>query len=101
MIAEIFEACMVVLFGISWPLNILKSIRSKTAKGKSFLFLLFIWTGYVFGVCSKLVSGNITYVFIFYVLNLVMVSIDVVLYFINRMRDRNRQVLEEDHKTVG
>ena len=73
----------------------------KTAKGKSFLFLLFIWTGYVFGVCSKLVSGNITYVFIFYVLNLVMVSIDVVLYFINRMRDRNRQASEEDHKTVS
>lgn len=86
--AEAFEACMVVLFGVSWPMNIVKSLRSKTTKGKSFLFLLFIWVGYIFGVCSKLIAGNITYVFIFYVLNLAMVTLDMVLYFINLRRDR-------------
>lgn len=89
--AEIFEAFMVILFGISWPINILKSIRSKTAKGKSFIFLILIWVGYVFGVCSKIVSGIITYVFIFYVLNLIMVTTDIILYFRNRQLDSKRE----------
>ncbi|MBO4406057.1 MAG: hypothetical protein J5849_00015 [Clostridia bacterium] len=85
---EFLEACMVVAFGISWPLNILKSIRSRTAKGKSLLFLIFIWIGYVAGIASKLISGNVTYVFFFYVLNLLMVSFDLILYFRNKRLDR-------------
>ncbi len=81
---EFLEALMVIAFGISWPMNIVKSVRARTAKGKSFLFLLFIWLGYVAGIASKLISGNITYVFFFYVLNLLMVSLDMILYFRNR-----------------
>lgn len=85
---EFLETCMVVAFGISWPMNILKSIRSRTAKGKSLLFLIFIWLGYVAGIASKLISGNVTYVFFFYVLNLLMVSFDLFLYFRNKRFDR-------------
>ena len=92
--AEIFEAGMVILFGISWPMNIIKSLKSKTAKGKSFLFLVFIWIGYIFGITSKAVSGNITYVFAFYILNFLMVSFDGVLYFINRTRDKRKEQLK-------
>ena len=88
-IASLFEACMVVSFGISWPLSIYKSFKTKSAKGKSLLFLCFIWFGYVCGVVSKLTSGkNITYVFFFYVLNLIMVSIDLILCFINKKREQ-------------
>lgn len=87
--ALLFEAFMVVLFGISWPLNIAKSLRSKTAKGKSLPFLCFIWAGYICGVISKLVADTpLNYVFAFYILNLVMVSVDMVLYFLNRRRDQ-------------
>ena len=85
---EFLEALMVIAFGISWPMNIVKSVRARTAKGKSFLFLLFIWLGYVAGIASKLISGNITYVFFFYVLNLLMVSLDMILYFRNRRLDK-------------
>lgn len=88
--SQFLEALMVVLFGISWPLNIIKSVRSRTAKGKSLPFLIFIWTGYIAGIASKLVAGNITYVFVFYVLNLIMVSIDFCLYFRNVKLDRER-----------
>ena len=87
MIAEVFEACMVILFGISWPLNIVKSIRTKSAKGKSFLFLAFILTGYVCGIIGKIVGGNITWVFAFYILNFVMVSVDIVLTIVNKKRE--------------
>ena len=85
---QFFEACMVICFGISWPVSIIKSVRSRTVKGKSLIFILFILVGYAFGIISKLVSGTITYVFIFYVLNFVMVSIDVGLYFRNRRLDK-------------
>ncbi len=85
---EFLETLMVIAFGISWPMNIVKSVRARTAKGKSFLFLLFIWLGYVAGIASKLISGNITYVFFFYVLNLLMVSLDMILYFRNRRLDK-------------
>ena len=38
--SEFLEACMVVSFGISWPMNIIKSLRTRSAKGKSLCFLL-------------------------------------------------------------
>ena len=86
--AEILEALMVISFGLSWPMNIIKSLRAKTTKGKSIMFLMLIEFGYVCGIISKLVSGNITYVFIFYVLNLLMVFTDIMLYFRNRKLEK-------------
>ena len=68
--SEFLEACMVVSFGISWPMNIIKSVRTRSAKGKSLPFLLFIFAGYICGIASKLISGNITYVFVFYVFSI-------------------------------
>ena len=88
--SEFLEACMVVSFGISWPMNIIKSLRTRSAKGKSLCFLLFIFAGYICGIASKLISGNITYVFVFYVLNLLMVGTDILLYFRNRRLDAQR-----------
>ena len=89
--AEILEAIMVICFGVSWPMNIVKSLRAKTAKGRSFLFLIFIIVGYIAGIAGKIISGNITYVFAFYILNLCMVSVDFALYFVNRHRDVVRE----------
>jgi len=86
--SQLLEAFMVICFGISWPFSIIKSIKSKTAKGKSLLFMSFVLVGYAFGIGSKLASDNITYVFFFYVLNFVMVASDIALYFINSKRDR-------------
>ena len=86
--SEIFEAIMVICFGLSWPASVFKSYRSRTAKGKSLTFEIFIWIGYVFGIIGKIVSSTITYVFIFYVINVVMVSIDICLYIRNRKLDK-------------
>ncbi len=81
--SQIFEAIMVISFGISWPLSIYKSFVSRTTKGKSLPFMLFILFGYGSGIVSKLVAGTLTYVFVFYVLNFVMVAIDLCLYYRN------------------
>ena len=85
---EIFEAIMVICFGLSWPMSVYKSWTSRTAKGKSLTFEIFILLGYVSGIIGKLVGGYITYVFIFYIINTVMVSVDILLYFRNAKIDR-------------
>lgn len=92
--AQILEAMMVVSFGISWPSSILKSYTSRTAKGKSLIFLLFVLVGYLFGICSKFIGGHLTYVVIFYIINFFMVSFDLVLYFRNRRLDAAREAAE-------
>ncbi|MHB1484435.1 MAG: hypothetical protein ACYCYI_07190 [Saccharofermentanales bacterium] len=74
---------MIICFGISWPLSIYKSYHSRSTKGKSLPFLLFIFIGYTSGIISKIVTGNITYVLYFYFLNSLMVGIDISLFIRN------------------
>ena len=88
--SEILEALMVIGFGISWPLNILKSIRSRTAKGKSLLFLCFILAGYICGILSKILAHRVNYVLVFYVINSLMVILDLGLFFRNKKIDKSR-----------
>lgn len=86
--SQLFEAGMVICFGLSWPISVYKSWKSRTAKGKSLLFEIFIWIGYVSAILGKILTpNNITYVFIFYIINICMVSVDIVLYFRNRRLD--------------
>ena len=98
--AEILEIIMVVSFGASWPLNVMKSYKARTTKGKSLTFLCLIFFGYIAGVASKLTNeaymaafSQKWYVLFFYVLNLVMIGIDLVLYFRNRALDKKGEVL--------
>lgn len=88
--AQIFEAIMVICFGLSWPISIMKSVRSRTAKGKSILFMFLILIGYVFGIVSKIAMDKLTYVFIFYVINFFMVFTDICICFRNRKLDKLR-----------
>ena len=96
--AEIFEVIMIVSFGASWPLNVLKSYRARTTKGKSLAFLLLIFFGYIAGIISKLINDAYMaafaqkwYVLFFYVLNLIMVGTDLVLYARNKRLDNARE----------
>ena len=93
--AEILEIVMLLCFGASWPNNVIKSYKARTNKGKSLAFLILIILGYIAGIVSKLVNPTYMaqfsskwYVLIFYVLNLVMVSIDLGLYFRNYKLDK-------------
>lgn len=88
---QVFETVMLVCFGLSWPFNIAKSLRSRTAKGKSVLFEIMIIIGYLCGVTGKLIGGNITYVLAFYALDILLVSTDLILTFRNRKLDRERE----------
>lgn len=87
---SILETVMLVCFGFSWPLNVIKAYRAKTAKGTSLPFILLIIAGYVAGITAKFISGQINYVLIAYILNLAIVSLNVVVYFRNLSLDRRR-----------
>ena len=93
--SEILEITMVICFGLSWPLNVYKSYKARTTKGKSILFLLFILIGYFAGIASKLTNesymtsfGEKWYVVIFYFINTFMVLIDISLYVRNYRLDK-------------
>lgn len=99
--AELLEIIMVVSFGASWPMNVMKSYKARTAKGKSLGFLLLILFGYVAGISSKLVNtaymaefSKKWYVLVFYCLNFVMVSADLGMYIRNRKLDALREGLK-------
>ena len=85
---SILETVMLVCFGFSWPLNVIKAYRAKTAKGTSLLFILLIITGYIAGISAKIALGNINYVLVAYLLNLAIVSLNLVVYFRNVALDR-------------
>ena len=64
-LAHVFETIMILCFGISWPLNIIRSYRSRSTKGKSILFSFFIAFGYVCGITSKIMSRTFNLAFWF------------------------------------
>ena len=93
--AEILEIIMILSFGASWPMNVAKSYKARTTKGKSLAFLLLIFFGYIAGIASKLVNeaymaqfASKWYVLVFYCLNFIMVGIDLCLYVRNKRLDK-------------
>lgn len=90
-VTQVFEMIMLICFGLSWPFNIAKSLRSRTAKGKSLLFEVCIIVGYLCGLAGKFIGDNVTYVAAFYVLDITMVAIDLTLTCRNRRLDRMRE----------
>ena len=85
---EIFEFIMLVCFGLSWPISVYKSIKSGSTQGKSVVFIIAIIIGYISGILGKFIGGQINYVLVIYCFNLVVVSIDLTLYFINKRREK-------------
>jgi cbb3-type cytochrome oxidase subunit 1 len=83
---------MLCLFGCSWPFNIAKALRTKTAKGKSVVFEVLVIVGYLIGLFGKLYAyrqtGTLAYSVWFYIADILMVSVDLVLYCINTRRDK-------------
>ncbi|MBQ6900630.1 MAG: hypothetical protein IJN72_07310 [Firmicutes bacterium] len=87
---SILETIMLVCFGLSWPLNLIKSFKAKTAKGTSLPFILLIITGYIAGITAKVVNNQINYVLIAYLINLAIVSLNIIVYFRNTALDSRR-----------
>ena len=111
-LTDLLEALTIFCFGLSWPISIRKSYVSRTAKGKSLFFEVFILIGYAFGIARKTIQvaalghplegtgtlGTVIFIlsFVFYVLNFIEIAIDVGLYFRNTKLDK----LRDEGKTV-
>lgn len=96
---SIFEATMLFCFGLAWPMNIVKSIRSKTVKGKSLIFQLAVLIGYLSGIIHKILY-SLDLVMILYCINLLMVIIDTILYLHYKKSD-DEVILAEEQPQVA
>ena len=77
--AELFEAAMLVCFGLSWPLNALKAYKAGTAKGTSWQFIGLITIGFA--------SASINWVLAVYFINVICLGANWLVYFRNRKLD--------------
>ena len=96
--SEILEIAMILSFGASWPMNVIKSYKARSAKGKSLTFLVLIFVGYIAGIASKFTNAAYMasfsekwYVLVFYFINITMVGIDIALYFRNLALDKKNE----------
>ena len=91
-LAVLFETIMLVGFGCSWPFNIAKSLKSKTTLGKSVVFEVIVVISYLFGIAAKLIiyhnTGTLQYSFWFYIIDILLVTTDICLYFRNLRIDK-------------
>ena len=103
---DLLEAMMILCFGLSWPISIRKSYVSRTAKGKSLFFEVFLWIGYVFGITRKIMLWNaaggtgLNFLFYlswaFYVINITEITIDMMLYMRNTRLDNMDKIAWSD-----
>ena len=87
--ADFLEALMLLCFGLSWPVSLIKNIRSGTAKGMSLMFTVLIIIGYI--------AGIINYVLLVYIWNIVLVVGNLIVYFVNRNKDRHHDAVPAKH----
>ena len=89
-----FEAGMLVCFGVAWPVNIYKSVTSRTTQGKSVFFLYVVIAGYISGIIHKLLySPDI--ILLLYAINLIMVSVDTALFYRNRRLEKAAKIAQQ------
>ena len=104
-LSVIFEIMMIVLFGASWPFNIARAYKSKTAKGTSIVFLFLIEIGYAAGILHKILesmtvgagfwTGLRITAFCFYIVNFCMLAVAIIIYFRNKRIDADKAKVKE------
>ena len=77
---SIFEALMLVCFGLSWPISIAKALRTKKVEGKSPVFMAVICLGYLSGILHKVLYA-LDWEVALYAINLLLVAADLFLYY--------------------
>ena len=90
-----FEIIMLVCFGLAWPFSIYKSYTTREVGSKSLLFLFALLIGYVAGVIHK-VFYLFDPVIYLYILNGLMVSVDIALTIRNRLYQIKRSLQSEE-----
>jgi uncharacterized protein with PQ loop repeat len=88
--ATFFEAFMIFCWGVSWPVAVWKTYKTKNVGGISILFLWFVFFGYVSGICFKVAEymgeGFLNPVIVLYMLNFLFVGTELILFYRYRRR---------------
>ena len=93
---SIWEILMLLCFACSWPVSIVKALRTKIVLGKSPFFMSMIIIGYAFGIIHKILYNPdiVTFLWAF---NMLLVSVDLVLYFCY-IGENKRRLAESEKK---
>ena len=91
--SSFLESVMLICFGLSWPINVMKAIKARTAKNMSLPFILLIISGYIAGITAKIMTHQINYVLVVYFVNLAIVTVNLAVYFRNRHLDIENGIL--------
>lgn len=94
------EAIMMICFGLSWPINLVKNYRCRSAKAMSLPFIILLLAGYTAGITAKIMLHMTGYVLVIYFVNLAMIFANLAVYFRNRHIDNILAAGSEAHKQV-
>lgn len=83
----LLETIMLLCFGLSWPISLLRSLRAKSARSTSVAFMCLILFGYFAGTAAKVMTTGCNFVFYVYLFNIVMVSANLFVTLYNRAKD--------------
>lgn len=91
-----WEIGMLLCFAFSWPMSIVKTLKTKIVIGKSPFFMILIIVGYVFGIIDK-VTNDFDVVTWLWVFNASLVSFDLFLYyyFISKNRPAHKSFIDK------
>ncbi len=83
-VGELLEGGMMVCFGISWPVDIVRTLRTGRTEGKSLAFMSLVLAGYVLGLGAKLARAAGTgqwpeLITTLYVFNSAAIIVDIVI----------------------
>lgn len=93
---DFLEAAMLVCFGLSWPISVVKNYKSCTTKNMSLRFTFLIIAGYVFGIAAKVLNGTVNFVLAVYIVNLFVVFLNVFVYARNKKFDRRNGIVQKE-----
>ena len=89
-LAELLHMGMMCIFGISWPVNVIKAWKARTTEGKSLFFLILVIVGYMIGITGRILHPGEWYVMFFYILNFTMVFVNICIFLRNKVLDKKR-----------
>ncbi|MGN0630092.1 MAG: hypothetical protein ACI4JN_02080 [Ruminococcus sp.] len=98
---SVLEAVMMICFGLSWPINLVKNYRCRSAKAMSLPFIILLLAGYTAGITAKIMLNMTGYVLIIYLINAAMILANLGVYFRNRHLDSITARGVETHKHVS
>ena len=88
---------MLLCFACSWPVSIVKALRTKIVVGKSPFFMTMIIIGYVFGIVHKILYDPdiVTFLWAF---NMILVMVDLFLYFLYIGDNKKQMAAKSENK---